>query len=203
MDRIRINAVKKYNKNLTNFLSEDEASISKIRDVFLRLKGATPAFNIAISEKDAEFNDSVLQYLESIREKKRASFYQISPGAPSFSFLLDKAYAKYINANTYLMDKEIAQEFLIYALDIKNAEFKLNTQIIRAMKLRESIKKKNPNFIPGRSPLAQNLLAPEVLAAVSQTTKFRKTDDLTVRSLFETNELLDVGVLQASWHSFL
>ncbi|KTD43438.1 Uncharacterised protein [Legionella longbeachae] len=189
----QINAAKRMrHEDPETFLSEDEGSAQKVREVFSKLKGESPSFGAEVSAEDAELNASVLDYLESIREKKKAGFYQVSSEAPSFASLLDKAYAVYTDEHAHLMDKEIAQEFIIYALDIQNPAFKLNEQIETAMALRALIKDKNPNFIPGRSPLPRDVLAPEVLAAVSQTARFRKTDNPTIRSMFESSELLDV-----------
>lgn len=190
----QINATKRIqHENPKTFLEEDEASVKKFREEFLKIKenGVEP-FNAAIPEKDQTHHLSIRDYLESIYEKKKTEFYQVSPQTPSFAALLDKAYAVYTDEQAHLIDKEIAQGFIIYALDLKNPSAELNIQIKAAMELRAQIRATNPHFIPGRSPLPQDLVDQNVLTTIRQTTQFKKTDNPTIKSMFENNELLDV-----------
>lgn len=188
----QINAMKRRMKeDPPNFLSEDGETLKKVKSVFSKLEeGESPISGAPKS--DRKMIKSVLKYYNSVYEEKKAKLYKGTLDAPSLASRLDKAYEIYKDENAHLMDKELAQEFIIYALDIKNPEYNLNEQIIKAMNLREVIKEKNPDFIPGRSPLPLDVLDPELLAGISKTSKFKKTDNPTIRSIFEEGDLLDV-----------
>lgn len=189
-----INAAKRLaHEAPSTFLNQDSNTIAAVLAEFSRQGGQVIGdISAPISAEIADINESVRTYIEAIRQEKKARYYQVSTESPSFGALLDKAYEVYLDNDAHLMDKELAQEFLIYALDIKKPNELLNAQIISSMRLRDQVKESNPNFIPGRSPFPQDLTTPEVLAAVAKTESFRKTDNPTIQSLFEQRDLLDV-----------
>lgn len=116
----------------------------------------------------------------------------ISIDMSSLAKKLDAMWEIYNDQHAPEAQRLEAQAFLIYALNIQNPAYKLNAQLKSAMTLRESLKQKHPNFVPGRSPLPNNGIDPRILNIIKRTQKFHYTENATIKSLFANKDLLDV-----------
>lgn len=146
----------------------------------------------AMTEHSQRVHILVNNLLNEIEIDKRRRFYQVSKSQPNLTDLIDHAYQVYKDTKSHYLDKIIAQEFLIYSLDIQHPEKKLNLKIKTAMNLRASLKESYPDFIPGRSPIPIDILNPVSRKNISKTTAFKKTSNSELQSLFEQSEILDV-----------
>lgn len=102
---------------------------------------------------------------------------------------IDKAWSIYIDEGNDQADRHIAQEFLIYAFNIRELS-DLNAQLIALMELRDRYKAVNPQFIPGLSPKHLNLEPTEM--TLLKTANYGSIDSPKGQELFNNNELLDV-----------
>lgn len=107
---------------------------------------------------------------------------------------LDYAYDIYKNEEKTVELRGIAQSFLIYVLDIKteNIEKNLNDTIGRLMLERELLKKTNPDYIPGKSPLN---IDEKIKAKLQRTMQFGVSESEEVNNALASKDLLDVNPL--------
>ena len=103
---------------------------------------------------------------------------------------IDKAWEVYRDLSKPNKQRNLAQSFLIYALDISELE-EINTQIIRLMADRNIHKKVNPEYIPGLSPQYLGLNPAKMLP--KKTTVTNTSNDSAIQDLFNKQELIDVN----------
>ena len=103
---------------------------------------------------------------------------------------MDRAWLIYNGKEHKTKERETAQEFLIYALDLKRVN-DLNNQLLALMTDRNQHKSANPDYIPGLSPRHLKLEPTELSLAPTQISHHSPSAKLT--SLFRKNEILDIN----------
>jgi len=103
---------------------------------------------------------------------------------------IDMAWSIYGNEGRSEEDRETAQEFLIYAFDLKRVD-NLNKQLLTLMEDRNRHKGSNNEYIPGLSPKQLHLNPAELTP--EPTAVSRKTSKRNIKALFDQYELLDVN----------
>jgi hypothetical protein len=108
----------------------------------------------------------------------------------TFAESIDQAWEIYSDEDKEIQDRRIAQEFLIYAFNIRSSE-NLNEKLLVLMNDRIQHKAKNPEYVPGLSPKHLGLKPPDMLLQATKISE--ESSNLELKKLFEEKELLDVN----------
>ena len=158
------------------------------------------AFNIGDKKKyfggtQKEYEElKIKYYLNNRRSRKKERHFKVG-GELSLAERIDRAWEIYKNDGAHTMDREVAQEFLIYALDVYEPEVDLNNKLIAKMEIRGRYKHENPNFIPGVSPFGDvdQEFPIAKRSQLEQTITYNESKDDNVQEALFNTYLIDVN----------
>ncbi|KTD52603.1 hypothetical protein [Legionella quateirensis] len=132
------------------------------------------------------------QIMSNMSERQDKLIREFYHGKGTLAQRLDKAWEIYKDDKRTDEDRIIAQNYMIFILDIndKHVIENLNEKLVQLMLERELNKVENPDFIPGKSPI---VLAEKSKSGLKQTENSGETEDEEVLALINKKDLLDVN----------
>ena len=148
--------------------------------------------NIKQEHNDKEKNQQIMIRMAERQENYRQSLF--TRGKGTLAERLDKAWDCYNDETRTIEDRIIAQSYLIFVLDIKEEHITedLNVRLQSLMLERTLIKEKNPEYIPGKSPIA---LDEESKGKLKKTKVPGVSDDQNITEALKEKTLLDINLI--------
>ena len=154
---------------------------------------------------ESEVDRKIQKAMEDRQAELRASLF--TNGHGTIAKKLDKAWEIYQNKDRTIEDRQIAMEYLIFVLNLDEKHIlggKLDEILHEKMLSRELVKGINPEYIPGKSPLAhysekskadlkKHRLSPEITNAIAnkdllEVTARSKKKDKRLKTHFYNEE---------------
>ncbi|MCX7116297.1 MAG: hypothetical protein NTW08_10400 [Gammaproteobacteria bacterium] len=189
---------KAYNQLCDPFATQDERK--EATDFLVKTFRISPSSSIAPTHARSFASFGMTQDMiiaKQIRakmvERQEKLRYELFSATDILAVRLDKAWNIYKDNTRTIEDRGIAQEFLIYTLNIapEIIETNLNEHLETMMISREFMKEVNPEYVPGKSPI--KVLSERAKSSV------KRLDDLEellledeLQEALENKELLDV-----------
>lgn len=165
-----------------------EQRIKEATDILLKSLNIKPNY----INSDTDINQQIMRKMTERQEEYRQSLF--TRGKGSLAERLDKAWECYNNIERTKEDREIAQSYLIFVLDIKEEDItdNLNVKLQNLMVKREIIREVNPEYIPGKSPIA---LDEEIKGKLTKTPEPGLSDYEVITKALQEETLLDVNAV--------
>ncbi|RUR18427.1 hypothetical protein ELY21_08180 [Legionella sp. km535] len=176
--------------------NEDTESQEEANDRVKKAEGVlVEKFNIKldhITDKQARSYQAFTHIMSKMTERQEQLRQDLYNGSGTLAHRLDHAWEIYKDDNRTEDDRLIAQNYMIFVLDLKDQDIleSLNETLERLMLERELRKNDNPDFIPGKSPI---VLSEKIKSDLKQTEKTGVTHIEEVDKLIQKKDILDVN----------